>query len=155
MNPLLAFTLHLPFGFAPHVDMLVVIFAFVLCVIIIKQISRYQRAKMWHETARLALEKGQPLPDRADDPGRGARDYRGTGRCDRWNRWDRRDHWGYLRRGLIQLAVGAALYFALSDESRVWALIPAFIGVANLVMWLIFALRADKSDDRRDPPTQA
>lgn len=152
MNPLLAFTL--PFGslLGRADNTLIVIFAFVLCVIIIKQISRYQRARLWHDTARLALEKGQPLPDRPDALGRGDRDCRGPGR---WDRWERRDHWCFLRRGLIQLAVGAALYFALSDESRVWALIPTFIGAANLVCWVIFALRADKSDDRRDPPTQA
>lgn len=150
MNPLLAFAFHLPFGFADHSSMLVVIFAFVICVVIIKQISRYQRARLWHETARLALEKGQPVPVEGLQ-----KDPRDELRRNRPIRLGCRDHWCYLRRGLVQLAIGVALYFALPEEGKAWALIPALIGVANLISWLIFSLRADKSDDRRDPPTQA
>lgn len=148
MNPLLAFIFHLPFGFTDHGSMLVVIFAFVLCVIIIKQISRYQRARLWHDTARLALEKGQPLPADAAEK-LTSREFQR--RCA--TRFGRDDHWCYLRRGLIQLAVGVALYIAM-DEGRMWALIPGLIGVANLIAWAIFSLRPKSPEDRRDPPTQ-
>lgn len=149
MNPLLAFTFHLPFGFADHSSMLIVIFAFVLCVIIIKQISRYQRARLWHETARLALEKGQPLPTEVTGKLANGEFQR---RCA--TRFGRQDHWCYLRRGLIQLAVGAALYFAM-DEGRMWALIPGLIGVANLILWAIFSLRPKQPEDPRDPSNPA
>lgn len=149
MNPLLAFTIHLPFAFAPHVDVLVVIFAFVLCVIIIKQISRHQRARLWHETARLALEKGQPLPTDVTD-----RFTNGEFRRRCAPRFGRQDHWCHLRRGLIQIAVGAALYFAL-DEGRMWALIPGLIGVANLIAWAIFSLRPKQPEDRNDSSNPA
>ncbi len=37
-------------------------FAFVISILLIRSKIRMQRNKLWHETARLALEKGQPIP---------------------------------------------------------------------------------------------
>ena len=51
----------------PNAD-LVLVFLFVLAVVVIKQIASWHQRKLWHETARAALEKGQPLPFGDEDP---------------------------------------------------------------------------------------
>src|SRR3954465_1519910 len=64
-------------------------------------IIAHRRQAMWHETARLALEKGQPLPrlpeDEAVEP------------VERRVRDGRND----FRSGLILIAIGAGLYVFL------------------------------------------
>lgn len=113
---------------------LVIIFAFVVCLVLISGFFRHRRQELWHQTARLALEKGQPLPAAA------MAGDRETRRCDR--RWG---PWGELRRGLVLVAVGVALYFCLNADARDFAAIPAFIGVAYLLLGLFGVLRAGKS----------
>ncbi len=95
----------------------------------------YRRRALWHETARLALEKGQPLPENFDktDPSRRgpsspANDIRG---------------------GLISIAVGAGLYwffvgFGMGPLRYVGA-IPGFVGIAMLLFGLFGALRQKKT----------
>ena len=101
-----------------------------------------RRQEMWHQTARLALEKGQSLPDLPADslswraltaqqtaPARGR---------------------GYLIGGLINIAIGVGLYIALSQVSKpaaYFAAIPFFIGVAHLVATVIEAMFSRKSDN--------
>ena len=93
-------------------------FLFVLAIIAIISWRRIQQQKMWHETVRLALEKGQPLP-----PNLGA-GFRRFGRHSRpWQ----------IRRGLILLAVGAGMYVAMAGHGRVWGAVPAFVGIAILI----------------------
>jgi hypothetical protein len=121
---------------------LIVIFSFVICLVLISGFFRQRRQELWHETARLALEKGQPLPDRDIVADRCSR---------RWaNRWS---PWWELRRGLVLIAVGAALYYCLAGDSRGFAAIPAFIGVAYLLLGLFGLMRSDKSSGPfdRDP----
>lgn len=151
MHPSLAFVINLPFGLANHDNTLVVIFGFVLCLVVIKQISRYQRARLWHDTARLAMEKGQPVPN--GEPDKFARGEFPRRRFER--HFARYDHWRYLRHGLVMIAIGVALYFALPPDGQAWALIPGLIGVANLLTWTFYLFRADKSRDRDDPANQA
>lgn len=120
---------------------LVIIFAFVIVIVGIKRYFQWKRYQLWHETARIALEKGQPVP-----PGEP------SGR-DQWDRGYWRGSWGpwgELRRGLVLLAVGAALYLALPEEAKPYAAIPAFIGVASLVIGLLSFLKSDKASDPRD-----
>jgi len=107
----------------------VIAFVFICAIFIIIRYFRYRSQKMWHETVRLALEKGQPLPANWSDYGWG-----GGGRL-----WD-------LRRGLVLIAVGAALYYILPESSRLWAALPGFIGIAFLLFGL-FSFR------RSDPPS--
>jgi hypothetical protein len=113
---------------------LFIIFGFVLCLALIRRYFRYRHDKMWHETTRLALEKGQPLP-------RNWSNYcwRGRGSA----AWD-------LRRGLVLIAVGAALYYALPADSRLWAALPGFIGIAYLIFGLFSYFRSDSSSDPRN-----
>ena len=139
--------LNFPFGLASQDTTLVVIFGFVICLVVIKQIFRFQRAKLWHDTARMAMEKGQPIPG---------------GEPDKWTRGESFKHrfewrfgqwypWRLLSRGLGMIAIGIALYFALPVNNQAWALLPALIGVANLITWVFVSLRSDKSPDRDGP----
>lgn len=130
-------------------EKLYLIFGFVLCLILIMSFFRYQRAKMWHETARLALEKGQPVPSQWDLP-------RMSGRmrhCGSWNFWN---PWWEIRRGLVLLAVSGGLYLSLGERTHGWIAIPACIGAVYLLLGLLSLLRGDPKnpDDQRDPPAQ-
>jgi len=93
---------------------------------------------MWHQTARIALEKGQPLPPMGENgelakPGEP---------MPRWR--------GLMIGGLINLGVGAGLYIALGAIPNtafnvgLFGCIPFFIGVALLVGAIIEALAARK-----------
>jgi hypothetical protein len=121
---------------------LLIVFGFVLCLVLVRRIFRHQRARMWHETARIALEKGQPVPAPELAAGCGAR---GFGRSSAW--WE-------IRRGFVLLAISAGLYFALGEDHRAWVAIPACIGAANLVLGLISYRHADAAKDREDPVDQ-
>ena len=128
---------------------LYVIFGFVLCLILIMSFFRYQRTKMWHETARIAIEKGQPVPSPWEM-------MRMGGRMRRWGSWNYFSPWWEIRRGLILLAVTAGLYFSMGERTHGWIAIPACIGGVFLLLGLIGLLRGDPKgpDDHRDPPAQ-
>lgn len=103
-----------------------------------------QRRAMWHETARIALEKGQPVPPLPDDVARGepSRPMGAT---------------NDIRAGLICIAAGAALYVFLgSFIDRGLGLvgaIPGFIGVALLLFGLVRlpSERKSSTNDSRPP----
>lgn len=99
-----------------------------------------RRQELWHETARVALEKGQPLPPlpsdmRSDKDPAEANDF---------------------RTGLILVATGAGLYFFFLSLFGGWmayvGAIPGFIGIALLLFATLNAWigRKDKPSDR--PP---
>lgn len=101
-----------------------------IVVIVGGLIIAHHRQKLWHETARLALEKGQPLPPGPDQliSGQPIAPTAETARANRIR--------GYLIGGLINVAVGAGLYLGLSQISGAlanFAAIPGFIGVALLL----------------------
>ncbi|HWL14216.1 MAG TPA: DUF6249 domain-containing protein [Opitutus sp.] len=106
----------------------------------------HRRQELWHETARIALEKGQPLPALPDDPGPNAGDRKDSEDSD-------------FRSGLILLAVGASLYVflgALVGPSLAYVgLVPGFIGVALLIFALIRTLAARKQSGDADRPPHA
>lgn len=112
--------------------------AIVACVII--AISAFyfehQRKKLWHETARIALEKGQPLPPRReeDEPRDSSRNLAND-----------------LRAGLVLMGVGGGLYFILG---RGIAAVVGFIGLALVLYALIAPLRA-KRNPPQDPPSRS
>ncbi len=95
-------------------------------------IIAYHRQKQWHETARLALEKGQPLPAPQDVTPQSQPRQRTEG--------PGRD----LRAGLILISVGAGLYLFLSalvgQALGYVGAIPGFIGIALLLYGLLSAL---------------
>jgi hypothetical protein len=107
----------------------------------------YQRQRMRHETARMAIEKGRPVPEFAEHttfqhpP---AHEDRG-----------RRD----LRSGLVLLGVGAGIYLFFTTvgaaEARFLGAIPGFIGVALLLNALFTALLPPRNPRSTDHPPQS
>lgn len=110
---------------------LLIIFAFVAVIIGMRTLSRMQRQKLWHETARAAIDKGQPLPPTF------------AGRYRMWGRYAEPFVWC---RGLVWIAVGVGLRLVGSDGVRDWAPLPICVGAALLVIGLIQALWANKND---------
>jgi hypothetical protein len=104
----------------------------------------HRRRILWHETARLALEKGQPIPPPYPDVApTNPLESAAMSTADRELATSRARGYrirGYILGGLINLAVGAGLYFALtqvSPQAATFAAIPGFIGIAFLAMALI------------------
>ncbi|HWX21529.1 MAG TPA: DUF6249 domain-containing protein [Candidatus Binatia bacterium] len=97
---------------------------------------RYRRQKVAHETMRLMIEKGLPVPPEMINPPPPIKPPRSD-----------------LRRGLIWLGLGFGLALSslkLAGEGF-WTLglIPVFIGVAYLICWRVTLLR-EKSECRQD-----
>lgn len=96
-----------------------------------------RRREMWHETARIALEKGQPLPPLGPDYAEEERE-----------RSKDRDANHDVRGGMVLIAVGAGLWLLFSGivpNLRYIGAIPGFIGIALL----LYALLTRKD---RQPP---
>ena len=98
----------------------------------------HRQKELWHETARLALEKGQPLPpiSTEDDS---SKDELSEGAND-------------VRSGLICIAVGWGLYLFLgnfvSNGLGYVGAIPGFVGVVLLVFGLFRLLSQRKQSPR-------
>jgi hypothetical protein len=117
------------------------VFAAVVFVVVLHFQSK--KRQMWHETARLALEKGQPLPPwpKTDEeleltppPGVSLAEWEALRRA--------RDRRGSLKAGLILIAVGVGLYFMMPGPDLQVGAIPGLIGVALIVHALIERLTA-------------
>src|ERR1019366_1256302 len=92
------------FSGIPWVALVAIIGSFLIGPIVIFVVFRFahRRHEMWHETARVALEKGQPLPPLPDDMQQQRQPrVRAEGTND-------------LRSGLILIGVGAGLYLFLN-----------------------------------------
>lgn len=94
-----------------------------IVAIISKHREKLQRVELRHKERLAALERGLELPPEIEQPEDGGR--RGTA--------------GTLRSGLIGVFVGVVLYFALdrvaSDDVALFGLIPAAVGLANLIFY--------------------
>jgi hypothetical protein len=108
----------------------------VVIFIVFQSIQR--RHQLWHETARVALEKGQPLPPMPADVAPPPPSDTKPGND--------------IRTGLILIATGAGLFLFLNAlVGRGLGLvgaIPGFIGVALLLFGLLNA-----ATKRGGPPT--
>lgn len=140
----LAFLNLQPWSVAILVPLAGMIFAGV--VIVTGKYFANRRREMWHQTVRLALEKGQPLPTLPED------DLERHGQEKRSN-----SAANDIRAGLIAMATGVGLYVFLgavaSSEVGYVGAIPGFIGVALLLSGLgrlLFAKKESGSDSR--PP---
>lgn len=108
-------------------------------VVVTALLVQNKKRQMWHETARLALEKGHPIPPmpRSDEgleltppPGSSLAEWETIRRA--------RDRRSSLKGGLVLIAVGVGLYIMLwHDADRLVGAIPALIGVALIVHILI------------------
>ena len=97
---------------------------------------RHRRQKLAHETMRLMIAKGLPVPSELINPPPPAKPPKSD-----------------LRRGLLWLAIGVGASILLknlvSDEG-VWTagLVPAFMGVAYLLCWGIGLAQARREGER-------
>lgn len=99
-------------------------------------IFKHRQRELWHETARIALEKGQPLPPAVEEFTRRNPD----------RRFKRND----LRAGIILLAVSLGLYVffhAVARDAEAIAAIPGCLGGALVLLGIIEALSGKKSDE--------
>ncbi|MEO6006099.1 MAG: DUF6249 domain-containing protein [Opitutus sp.] len=102
--------------------------------------NHHRREAMWHELARLALEKGQPIPP----PPAGLNGLRQAAQTDGQGSRSR----GYMVGGLINIAIGVGLFIALAQISKptaYFAAIPFCIGIA-----LLLAAFIDRAFSRSD-----
>lgn len=115
----------------------------------------HKRRELWHQTARLALEKGQPLPPAAQlgedledfpPPNANLAEWQAARRAEARSQT--------VKGGLVLLALGAGLQvFLFSVHARVgWiGAIPGFIGLA-LLIHAVFETLVFKSSPSSRPP---
>ncbi len=117
---------------------------FVCLIVAIALYSKHRQQQLWHETARLALEKGQPLPPPPP---------RGVGHSH--SNHERND----LRAGIILIAVSAGIFVFFravnATEAAYLAAIPCFIGVALVLLAVLNALSPKGKSTRDDTPTSS
>jgi hypothetical protein len=97
-------------------------FLFVFLIITAFLFARYRRNRILHETLRVMIEKGVPIPPELIMP-QGARVRLRTV--------------SDLRNGLILLAIGAGLILVSHGKWSGTGLIVVFIGTAFLVTWFV------------------
>lgn len=107
----------------------------------------HRKQAMWHETARIALEKGQPIPEPLSAAG-GNCCWSNSGSDNKDAASNRRR--GLLIGGLINIAMGIGLFIALinmAKQSAYFAAIPFFIGVALFLAALLDPLFTSKKKE--------
>jgi len=101
-----------------------------IVVIVTQHRQKIQRAELRHKERLAAIEKGLELPPDAGDPEDAGK----------------RSRSGSLRSGLIGLGIGIVLYFAIGkvadEDVALFGLIPAAIGLANLIFYFIEGRKA-------------
>jgi hypothetical protein len=118
--------------------------------------AKHRREQMWHETARIALEKGQPIPSRPlSDEELRHQPPPAEANLANWDRHQRaRRRRKDARNGLVLIAIGAALAGG-HFEAKFISYVPLFIGFALLLNALLDALFSNKSDDSGPRPPQS
>ncbi|HWN05741.1 MAG TPA: DUF6249 domain-containing protein [Steroidobacteraceae bacterium] len=104
------------------ISMIVLGVATAIVAIVTSHRRRLQRDDMRHKERMAAIEKGMELPPDPVETGPGAKT-------------------GGLRSGIGGILVGVVLYLALrgvaDEDVALFGLIPAAIGIASLVSWLV------------------
>lgn len=97
---------------------------------------KHREREQWHQTARVAMEKGLPVPAYPADPSEGWQPPAGMSFAE-WDaaRRQARRHRD-LKAGLILLAIGAAFYFGF-EEGQFIGMIVGGIGAALLTVVVI------------------
>lgn len=125
-TPLLADLSHIPWVALLAIGLSIPIGPIVIYIVFR---AAQRRQELWHETARVALEKGQPLPPMPPDMLQQPVKEKPS---------------NDIRSGLILIAVGAGLYLFLgtlvSPGLGYVGAIPGFIGIALLGFGIVHAL---------------
>lgn len=121
--------------------MVIVIFAI---IVVINMALKNQERERWHETARLAIQKGVPLPPMPEDAQ--AVDV---------PRSRHKQRMGLITSGLVNIGVGFGVFLGLSHIDgvggvRFWGLIPSLIGIALVLAAVIDILLSRNLQDRGD-----
>ncbi len=115
---------------------------FVGVMAISAMVFKHRQRELWHETARIALEKGQPLPPSAED------EFRVNLQVKR----ERND----LRTGLILIGVGAGVAFFFDGiherDGMALGAIPGFIGMALILNAFIQTLSGKRNSAPQERP---
>ena len=143
MTSLLSSPLILANAQVPNAD-LTLVFLFIIAVVAIKQISRWHQRQLWHETARIALEKGQPIPPEGPSSCQDDRFPRAGMRF----RYFKKHPILRISQGIILASIGVGLYYAAPSGLGNWWLLPVFIGGAQVLTGLLMFLFRNDSDDR-------
>ena len=115
----------------------------------------HRKNQMWHETARIALEKGQPVPPMPlRDEELALRPPPGVTYAE-WHKArleESRTH--AFRGGLILIGVGLGLHLMLGPGNMIGA-IPGLVGVALIINAILerFSARRDAKSEGRPPQT--
>jgi len=147
----------------PEFVFLIPITGMILAVVVVVAglVFKYNERRLWHETTRAALEKGQSLPpypgEQAQEITKSWHEFAMNQASARNNfrryRW-RRD----LRGGLVLLAIGLAFYAARPPSwTPLWNLaiyVPGFIGAALLLNALFSAIFSQKEPEADARPPQ-
>lgn len=131
-----------------------IVFGFLAAIILVPTILRFRERERLHETLRIALEKGQPIPpdlvSALSSPARVPSAASPAPSAER----DLRVGLTLLFVGIGIAAAGYALYLGIGvfSEAGAWitgecvaaaGAIPGFIGIAHLILW-----RMRRSNDR-------
>jgi hypothetical protein len=134
-----------------------------IVAIVVSSANKRHREQLWHDTARLALEKGQPIPTRplTDEEVKSSPLPSTAGDPAAWERIRRANRRRKdIRNGLILTAIGAALYLTRRDDHFGRGLsflvyIPMFMGLALLLNGLLDGLFSHSSGDSGDLPPRS
>jgi hypothetical protein len=123
---------------------------------------KLRKEQLWHETARLAIEKGQPIPARPlsadDDKAAVAPAGTNPAEWDRFNRAHRRRK--DIRNGLILAGIGAGFYFSetggrFGQAHGLVVFVPLFMGLGLFLNGLLDGLFSRKAGDSGDFPPRS
>jgi hypothetical protein len=143
--------------YIPFFGMLIPITLFFvgLAITVASLYFKNQSRRMWHETARIALEKGQPIPAAPSDLQEVSTSKTASAQIASRQSSGRGD----IKAGLILLAVSAGLYFGFKDLNGDFhsmptfvIYVPGFIGVALLINALITFLTTKKAPETPSIP---
>lgn len=126
----------------------VVIFALAAVIALTAMYYHHRREALWHETARVALEKGQKLPPRPGEEALRQEQLQKHGATPATD----------LRAGLVLVATGIGLYLFLGaflgrGLAFVGA-IPFCIGIA-MIIYALGSLLFARKNPPQDPPSRS
>lgn len=105
----------------------IAVFFIIGVIVVVGMAMKNQERERWHETARLAIEKGVPVPVMPQQV-----------LAVNVPQTKHRQRMGLITGGLVNIGIGIGVYLGLSAMDgiggvRFFGLIPAFIGVALIL----------------------